>query len=322
MEILQGVPQLSILGPLLFNIYINDLFWLNEQTDVCNYADDTTFYACDINLESVLLRLEHDSLLAIDWFESNFMKLNSDKCHLLISGFKHQSHWAMVGDYRIWESSHKKLLGVEIDSDLKFNLHVTNICKKANAKLSALARISRLIPLNKRKILFKSFVESQFAYCQLVWMFHDRRLNNKINRFHERALRIVYKDDVSSFEGLLKRDKSVSVHHRNIQSLAIEVYKFTRGISVKLMEDIFISRAYNGPILRTNLDLEIPPVNTVYKGDDSLRHLGPLIWQIVPENLRNLNSLQSFKEGIKNWIPYKCPCRLCKEYIPGLGYLT
>ena len=120
----------------------------------------------------------------------------------------------------------------------------------------------------------------------------------------------------------VKKGKSASVHHRNIQSLAIEVYKFTRGISVKLMEDIFISRAYNGPILRTNLDLEIPPVNTVYKGDDSLRHLGPLIWQIVPENLRNLNSLQSFKEGIKNWIPYKCPCRLCKEYIPGLGYLS
>ena len=77
-ELIQGVPQGSVLGPLLFNIYLNDLFFLTEFTEVCNFADDTTFYACDTNIQSLLNRLEHDSFLAIEWFENNYMKLNQD----------------------------------------------------------------------------------------------------------------------------------------------------------------------------------------------------------------------------------------------------
>ena len=178
-ELLLGVPQGSVLGPLLFNIYINDLFWLNEETDVCNYADDTTFYACDQNLNNLLLRLEHDALLAIKWFECNYMKLNKDKCHLLVSGRKYEACWAKVGPEKIWESSHQKLLGITIDKNLTFKHHISNICSKAGQKLTALSRLSRLMPFNKRKLLMKSFVEAQFAYSPLAWMFHDRGISQK-----------------------------------------------------------------------------------------------------------------------------------------------
>ena len=101
-QIITGVPQGSILGPLLFNIY--DLFFNFEQPDVCNYADDTVLHACDQDISALLKYLEHDSYLAIEWFENNYMELNRDKCHLLIPGFKYQNHWAMVGDAKIWES--------------------------------------------------------------------------------------------------------------------------------------------------------------------------------------------------------------------------
>ena len=96
-ELLLGVPQGSVLGPLLFNIYINDLFFLTESTNVCSYADDTTFHACDTDLENRVRRLEHDSMLAIEWFESNYMKLNQDKCHFLLSGHKHEIIWGNIG---------------------------------------------------------------------------------------------------------------------------------------------------------------------------------------------------------------------------------
>ena len=103
-ELLLGVPQGSVLGPLLFNIYLNDLFWFNEECDVCNFADDTTLHACDKELKNVLLRLEHDTLIAIEWFGWNYMKLNADKCHLLIAGAKHEHVWGKAGTARIWES--------------------------------------------------------------------------------------------------------------------------------------------------------------------------------------------------------------------------
>ena len=139
-ELMQGVPQESVLGPLLFNIYLNDLFLLVESTEACNFAYDTTFFACEKDLHFLINRL--DSLLTIEWFENNHMKLNQEKCHILLSGIRFENIWAKNGHAKIWESPKQKLLGVLIDRDLSLDGYVSSLCRKAGKKLSALARLS------------------------------------------------------------------------------------------------------------------------------------------------------------------------------------
>ena len=101
--------------------------------------------------------------------------------------------------------------------------------------------------VEKRKLIMNAFISSQFGYCPLVWMFHSRELNNRINKIHERSLRIVYNDKQSTFEELLERDKSVSIHHSNIRKLAIEIYKIKNNLSPEILKDVIgvIGSSYN-----------------------------------------------------------------------------
>ena len=130
------------------------------------------------------------------------MKLNEDNCHLFV--LKNDEATIKLSNENIYASPTIDLLGLNIDNNLDFKEHVSNLCKKGNQKLHALVRISKYLNLDKLKILMRAFINSQFKYCPLIWMFHNRRLNNKINKLHERALRLVYKNDDCTFQELLE----------------------------------------------------------------------------------------------------------------------
>ena len=141
-------------------------------------------------------KLEDDSKILLEWVSQNVLKANPDKFHLLLSS--HDEHSCVTVDqYKIYNNKHEKLMGVVIDTDLNFEEHVSHLCIKASQKLHALARVSNYMNIEKCCKVMKAFINSQFGYCPLVWMFHSRKLNNRINKIHERALRIVYKDDSS-----------------------------------------------------------------------------------------------------------------------------
>ena len=148
------------------------------------------------------------------------MKLKESKCHLLVCGNKEEIMTAKIGNATIIETHKVKLLGFNIDRDLRFKYHMESTYIKAGKKLNTLARLCKFLPFNKRRVLMKAFDISQFATSPLLGMFVDRNLNSKINALHFRALRIVYRDNTSSFEDLLVKDKSLKIHHRNIHCLA------------------------------------------------------------------------------------------------------
>ena len=137
-------------------------------------------------MESVINNLEKSTNSLLNWFRKNHMKANVDKCHLLVSSDEVCA--AKIEDFTIENSTEEKLLGVKFDSNLSFEGHVTSLCKKASQKLHALARISHYMDLNKRRSLMKAFITSQFSYCPLIWMFHSRNLNNKINGYMNELL--------------------------------------------------------------------------------------------------------------------------------------
>ena len=201
------------------------------------------------------------------------MKVNPGKRHIPLS--TKNAIDVHLEEACITPRSCEKLLGITIDPDLKLDKHISDLCHKCSKKINALCRVTGYTSLETRWILMNTFVESQFNYCPLTWMLHFRTLNNKINYLHERPLRIVYSDYKSSFNILLEKDASFSIHHRNIQSLAIEIYKFLHGLSPAIMGDIVkLNRppTYN---LRTRQELYSRNPKTVRYGTENISFLAP-----------------------------------------------
>ena len=125
-----------------------------------------------------------------NWFQCNSFNANASKYHFFLSPYKPVT--IKIKESAIESSNSEKLFGVTIDSKLSSDDHITILCRKTSQKLHALSKVASYMSFDKKKIVLGTFITSQFSYCSLVWICHSRRLNNRINNLHERALRIVY----------------------------------------------------------------------------------------------------------------------------------
>ena len=194
-----------IKGPLLFDIYICDLFFDILEIDTANYADDTLHYALDSKLENIVKLLEENADKFFDYFSNNYLKANREKCHLLVN---------TTGNFRInvrnetiSNSSNQKLHGIRFISNFRFDDRVASLCEKASQKVNSLTTVSQYMNLAQRRSIIKAFICSQFGYCPLAWIFHSRKINIRINNLHERALWVLYRDYNATFSHLVRKNQ-------------------------------------------------------------------------------------------------------------------
>ena len=155
------------------------MFYFLEHFDIANYADDSTPYCAGKSAKFVVNNLKQSSGIPFERLNNNYMKVNTGKSQLLLSSNSRAT--ATIDNSYIESEDKQVLLGITIDSNLTVESHINSICKKTNQKLNALPRIAPYMNIHKQRTIMKSFVTSQFSYCPLIWMFHSRRVNSKIN---------------------------------------------------------------------------------------------------------------------------------------------
>ena len=313
LEILSGVPQGSILGPILFNIFINDLLYYIKTTDTHNYADDNALSTAADSIAKVIETLEKGADEALSWIHDNFMSANLDKFQAIISTKDKRDTVGLeirVGTKVIKTTDQVIQLGVTIDNKLRFDSYISEILTKASAKLNAIKRKGKYLSQCQRATLCNPYVISHFNYCSLVWHFGSIKNIHNTEKLHERAIRFIYNDYDSDYFDLLKEKKLCTLYTKRLQTMCCEVYKAINGISSQYMNELLFDRpsTYKS---KQELNLYIPKAKQVTFGYKSFSLIAPKIWNSLPKSIKSLDTYKKFQPDIKKIILPWCVCNNC-----------
>ena len=300
MTILKGVPQGSILGPCIFNLFLNDFMYILKKSSPVNYADDNTLCASGKTLASAIENVKQDTESAIDWFDENQMQANPVKFQ-----FMHTSDEEKVvfecRDVTIEAEKSVKLLGINIDYKLKFTQHVSDVIRKCGFQLNTLRRHSKLLNTNTKLKIFYSFIQANLNYCPLIWINRNRTDLNRIEKVQKRALRIVFNDKSSDYGQLLNRAKTCSIETRWKRQLVAEVYKAVNGLAPSYISDMFRQKTVDYD-LRARKLITQPRFYTQTHGYHSLRNEGTRLWAMLPNCCKEAKDIYTFKRMIVDYI--------------------
>ena len=177
-RITTGVPQGPILGPLLFNIFLKDLFLFISSASLSNCADDNTLYTLRNNLRNIKDNLRSSFGTVHQCFYENYMVLNAENCHFMCLGNNTEDETFLFHNILMVNSKEQKIFGVIIDNKLNFKSHISGLCRKTSQKVAALSRLSSYLHNSEKKIIFNSIIKLQFSYCPLVQIFCARTSND------------------------------------------------------------------------------------------------------------------------------------------------
>ena len=266
---------------------------------------------CGTSIDIVATKLEGDMPRILDWFKINSMVVNASKFQVVFLGIEGKHNLCLdIEGSRVKSTKEVKLLGVIIDSKLNFNSHVGNLCKKANHKISALARVRNYISPVKSRLLYNAYILSPFRYFPLIWTFTNKTKNICMQQIQKRALRIIQGNFNLTLEECLHDTGSISIHTQNLKYLMVEVYKCLHHVNPEFMWELFIPKVIPYNLRKSNL-LTLPKIKSSSYGIDSLLFRGSILWNTIPDYIKSSNSLSAFKLKIKNWKGELCNCRIC-----------
>ena len=236
----KGVPQGSVLGPLLFNIFLNDLFHFINRANLSNYADDNQIYFSDRDPEVVKSVINGDLAVASRWFDYNKLVLNPEKCKCIILPKNYPCDLSFsVSDVQVPIIDHLELLGVTINNSLNFSKHIGKITKKVGNQLDVLSRLKNTLSISLKMCLYNSYVMSYFTYCSAIWNNCNESDKQKLERLSVRALRCVYNKQVPLHGD---DDYGLTLSNRRLQDIAILIFKAVNSMLPGYISDLFVVR--------------------------------------------------------------------------------
>jgi len=300
---IKGVPQGSILGPLLFNIFINDFLFSNFHSKIYNYADDNTLCCTDINIENVKSKLEQDCLTAVKWFKNNNMKANATKFQLMFLSRNDNLNdkMIMINEIEIQSSESINVLGMELDRQLKYSCHVDETGRKIGKQVNALKRINHFLSKDSKNTIYNSYINCSFTYCSVVWMFTGVLNIEKLEKTNKRALRLVANNYTADYKQICEHEKQLNIYRKCVKAAAVLMYKITNGMSPNYLSDLF-KKKDSKYSMRDNNKYILPRFNTVTYGKKSFRYFGAWLWNNIPADIKASSSINTFKVNITDWL--------------------
>ena len=311
--IIAGVPQGSVLGPLLFILFINDLPLHIEHSDIDIFADDATLRNSSNDIHNINSGLQIDVNNVVQWCKQNKMVLNENKTKCILIGTSqrlsrcHSYLEIMVNNHVIECSESEKLLGIKIDKCLSFVKHIDYVCQNVTSKISLLSKIKQYLPLDTRKLYYNAYILPVMDYCLTVWGSAPKYQLDRLLKLQKRAARIILDmpPDAPSMP-LFQQLGWLTIYERLEYNKAIVLYKSTHGLTPTYISDLFefpSSERYSARSVSNN-DMLIKRHNTKIF-EKSLQYGGPRLWNSLPTSIRNARSLESFKNALLKFIKSK-----------------
>ena len=310
----KGVPQGSVLGPTLFNVFMNDIYGFIKKANLFNYADDNTLGYVGKSTHEITDVLTEESEIAIDWFYFNMMEANPDKFQamLLSKPSQNKDFSLRIGSNFLKTESCVKLLGINIDKHMNFNYHVEKLCIKAARQLNALSRVQRHLDSESKFAIVRAFIMSNFSYCPVIWHFCNRKSTHRMESIMRRALRMACNDFVSDYETLLTMNNLCTLEVQRQKCFAVEVFKILHNMSPVYLDDLVKTNAVSVHDTRQKFNLRVPSVKSTTYGLHSFRSFSTKIWNSLPNACKIESSLENFKRSLSGWKGFTCKCNLCR----------